>query len=304
MADTILRAMAADDQIRILVASTRNICEYAKNNHDLTPATTVALGRLLTAGSMMGAMMKNDDELLTLQIKGDGPIGSMTVTANTKAEVKGFVAHPEATSNDPLKTQSVIGEGMLRIIKDIGLKEPYIGTTPLITGEIAEDLTYYYAFSEQIPTSMALGVTINSENEVQAAGGFILQLLPGCDKALIDTMEQRLSQSEPITDLLDKGYNLKEIADIIFGDIDIKVMDEIPTFFECDCTKEKVIKALITVGKKELKEMVDDGEPIEIKCDFCSKKYVFTPEELSILLQRMQQIKRKRPPQNASSTES
>ena len=285
MSDYIVRATAADGQIRAYAATTRELCAHAHKIHNTSPAATVALGRLLTAGSLMGSMMKNDDEGLTLQIKGDGPIGGLTVTANSKADVKGFVFEPQVKSENPLETEKVIGNGNLSIIKDIGLKEPYVGTSPLVTGEIAEDLTYYYAFSEQIPTSVALGLTLKEETEVNQAGGFIIQLMPYTSDEIIDQLEKKLSQAESVTSLLEKGQTPEEILEIILGDFGVNIIDRLPTQFKCDCSRERVTKALISVGEKDLQEMIDDGKTIEVNCDFCGKHYYFTPEELQILLQ-------------------
>lgn len=284
MSDYIVRATAANNQIRAYAATTRELCEHAHKIHETSPAVTVALGRLLTAGSLMGSMMKNDDEVLTLQIKSDGPIGGLTVTANSKADVKGFAFEPKAKSADPLKTVEVIGNGNLNIIKDIGLKEPYAGTSPLVTGEIAEDLTYYYAFSEQIPTSIALGLTLKEGTEVNAAGGFIIQLMPNTSDEIIDELEIKLSQAPSVTSLLEKGQTPEEILEIILGSFGLNIIDTIPTTFKCDCSKDRVTKALIAVGEKDLKDMIDDGKTIEANCDFCSKHYHFTPQELDILL--------------------
>lgn len=285
MSDYIVRATAADGQIRAYAATTRELCAHAHKIHNTSPAATVALGRLLTAGSLMGSMMKNDDEVLTLQIKGDGPIGGITVTANSKADVKGFVFEPQVKSENPLETEKVIGNGNLSIIKDIGLKEPYVGTSPLVTGEIAEDLTYYYAFSEQIPTSVALGLTLKEETEVNQAGGFIIQLMPYTSDEIIDRLEKKLSQAESVTSLLEKGQTPEEILEIILGDFGVNIIDRLAAQFKCDCSRERVTKALISVGEKDLQEMIDDGKTIEVNCDFCGKHYYFTPEELQILLQ-------------------
>ena len=285
MSDYIVRATAADGQIRAYAATTRELCAHARKIHNTSPAATVALGRLLTAGSLMGSMMKNDDEVLTLQIKSDGPIGGITVTANSKADVKGFVFEPQVKSENPLETEKVIGNGNLSIIKDIGLKEPYVGTSPLVTGEIAEDLTYYYAFSEQIPTSVALGLTLKEETEVNQAGGFIIQLMPYTSDEIIDQLEKKLSQAESVTTLLEKGQTPEEILEIILGEFGVNIIDRLPTQFKCDCSRERVTKALISVGEKDLQEMIDDGKTIEVNCDFCGKHYYFTPEDLQILLQ-------------------
>lgn len=285
MSDYIVRATAADGQIRAYAATTRELCAHAHKIHNTSPAAIVALGRLLTAGSLMGSMMKNDDEVLTLQIKSDGPIGGITVTANSKADVKGFVFEPQVKSENPLETEKVIGNGNLSIIKDIGLKEPYVGTSPLVTGEIAEDLTYYYAFSEQIPTSVALGLTLKEETEVNQAGGFIIQLMPYTSDEIIDQLEKKLSQAESVTTLLEKGQTPEEILEIILGEFGVNIIDRLPTQFKCDCSRERVTKALISVGEKDLQEMIDDGKTIEVNCDFCGKHYYFTPEDLQILLQ-------------------
>ena len=285
MSDYIVRATAADGQIRAYAATTRELCAHAHKIHNTSPAATVALGRLLTAGSLMGSMMKNDDEVLTLQIKGDGPIGGITVTANSKADVKGFVFEPQVKSENPLETEKVIGNGNLSIIKDIGLKEPYVGTSPLVTGDIAEDLTYYYAFSEQIPTSVALGLTLKEETEVNQAGGFIIQLMPYTSDEIIDRLEKKLSQAESVTSLLEKGQTPEEILEIILGDFGVNIIDRLPAQFKCDCSRERVTKALISVGEKDLQEMIDDGKTIEVNCDFCGTHYYFTPEELQILFQ-------------------
>lgn len=285
MNDTIIRATAADDQIRIYGALTTKMCEHAREIHGLSPAVTVALGRLLTAGALMGSMMKNDDEVLSLQVKGDGPLQGMTVTANAKPNVKGFAHNPTAQSSDPLIVKDIMGEGFLTVVKDFGLKEPYVGTSPLVSGEIAEDLTYYYAMSEQIPTSIALGVTLTEDGAVEVAGGFVLQLMPDADDTLIDRLESRLIHSPSVTELLSQGHGARELLQILFAPFGLKINDELPTRFECDCTKEKVIKALVAVGEKDLQEMIDEDQPVTIKCDFCSQEYVFEPAELSILLQ-------------------
>ncbi len=285
MSDYIVRATAAQGHIRAYAAVTTQLCETARTAHSATPAVTVALGRLLTAGSLMGGMSKNADEVLTLRIDCEGPLSGMTVTANGKAEVKGFAFNHDVDSIDPLKVSNLIGgAGKLTIIKDIGLKEPYVGTSPLATGEIAEDLTYYYAMSEQIPTSVALGVTLNDDHSVQAAGGFIIQLMPDIDDALVDQLEAALSHAPSVTDMLAAGKTPEDILHLLLDAFDLDIIDTLPTAFVCDCSRDRVHKALMSVGEKDIRGMIAEGETVEINCDFCGRHYYFTPEDLQKLL--------------------
>lgn len=290
MADYIIRATAAGGQVRAFAATTRDLVEEAKNAHNTSPVATAALGRLLTAGTMMGIMMKNERDLLTLRMEGDGPIGGLLVTADSMGNVKGYAFHPDVMlpPNDKgkLDVGGALGVGVLSVIKDIGLKDPYVGQTILVSGEIAEDLTYYYATSEQVPSSVALGVLMNRDNTVRQAGGFILQMMPGASDEIIDKLEERLGSISPITSLLDEGKSPEEILGDLLGDMDLVIQDQIPAAFHCDCTKERVERALISIGKKEINEMIDEGKSIEVGCQFCNKKYSFTVEELSGLLEK------------------
>ncbi len=290
MTDYIIRASAADNQIRALAATTRELVEHARQIHNTSPVATAALGRLLTAGAMMGSMMKGDTDILTLQIKGDGPIGGITVTADSKAVVKGYAYHPEAmlpaNEKGKLDVRGILGDGILTVIKDLGLKEPYVGQTHLVSGEIAEDLTYYYATSEQIPSSVALGVLMNKDNTVKRAGGFILQLLPFAEEEVITKLENKISQLDGITGLLDRELGPELILEYILGDFGLTILDRLPTAFECNCSKHRVEKAVISIGPKEIREMIRDNEPIEVNCHFCNKHYSFSVEELQGLLQK------------------
>ncbi|MEY8336835.1 Hsp33 family molecular chaperone HslO [Lachnospiraceae bacterium 62-35] len=290
MGDYIIRATAANGQIRAFAATTKELTEYARAAHNTSPVATAALGRLLTAGTMMGVMMKGEEDLLTLKIEGDGPIGGLTVTADAKGDVKGYVFNPSVmlppNSQGKLDVGGAVGQGTLRVICDVGLKEPYVGQTALVTGEIAEDLTYYYAASEQTPSSVALGVLMNKDNTVRQAGGFILQLLPGASEEVISALEGKLGQVKSITRLLDEGNTPEMILSHILGDCRLEIMDRLPCRFSCNCTRERVEKALISVGKKEIREMIQDGKTIEVNCHFCSKHYAFTIEELQDLLKR------------------
>ena len=262
MTDYIVRATAANNQIRAFAATTRELVEYARTIHNTSPVATAALGRLLTAGTMMGVMMKGEKDILTLQIKGSGPIGGIIVTANSKGAVKGYVHNPNvilpANQYGKFDVAGAIGAGMLTVIKDLGLKEPYVGQIELISGEIAEDLTYYFASSEQVPSSVALGVLMNKDNTVRHAGGFILQLLPQAEEEVIVKLEERIGQLEGITGLLDKGMTPEMILEHLIGDMGMEIMEKYPTAFECNCSKERVESAVVSVGKKEIQEMIDE----------------------------------------------
>ena len=290
MSDYIIRATAADGQIRAFAATTRELTEFARQAHNTSPVATAALGRLLTGAAMMGVMMKGAEDILTIKIEGDGPIGGLTVTADSKGNVKGYVFNPEVmlppNEKGKLDVGGALGIGVLSVIKDIGLKEPYVGQTILVTGEIAEDLTYYFATSEQTPSSVALGVLMNKDNTVRQAGGFILQLLPGASEEVISTLENRLKEITSITSFLDAGNTPEMILTHILGDFNLEILDKIPTQFACNCSKERIEKALISIGKKELQEMIDEGKTIEMNCHFCNKHYPVTVKELKSLLEK------------------
>lgn len=290
MEDYIIKATAADHQIRAYAATTRNMVETARQAHNTSPVATAALGRLLTAGAIMGSMMKGDDDVLTLKMEGTGPIGGIVVTANAAADVKGYVYNPEvlihAKPNGKLDVSGSIGAGMLQVIQDVGLKEPYVGQIALVSGEIAEDLTYYYATSQQTPSSVALGVLMNKENTVRQAGGFILQLLPGTEDAVIDQLEAKLSQITSITSMLDTGMTPEDILQEVLGDMGLEIMEKVPTRFHCDCDKKRVERAIVSLGENDLRELVDANEPIEVSCHFCNTHYTFTPEEMQEILVR------------------
>lgn len=288
MKDYIIRATAANNQIRVFVATTRHLVEEARSLHQTSPVATAALGRLMTAASIMGAMLKNEQDLLTLQIKCAGPIQGLVVTANAKAQVKGYVYEPniELPLNDggKLDVASALGLGVLTVIQDIGLKEPYIGQTHLVTSEIGDDLTYYFATSEQVPSVVALGVLVDRDYSVKQSGGFILQLLPDADKSLADQLEANLSQISSITSLLEAGKTPEDILKLVLGDLEFVIHDKVETEFYCNCDKDRVEKVLISVGRKDLQEMYDEGETVELNCHFCSKKYKFSQQELGNIL--------------------
>lgn len=290
MNDYMIRATAADGQIRAFAATTKEMVETAKNAHNTSPIATAALGRLMTAAAMMGSDLKGEGELLTLRIEGDGPIGGLLVTADGKGDVKGYAFNPDVmlppNAQGKLDVGGSLGLGVLSVIKDIGLKEPYVGQTQLVTGEIAEDLTYYFATSEQVPSSVALGVLMNKDNTVRQAGGFIIQLLPGASDEIIDKLEAKLSGISSITSLLDAGKTPEEILTDILGEFGLEILKKMPVQFHCDCERSRVEKAIISIGRKEIQDMIDEGKEIEVNCQFCNKHYKFSVDELGEMLKK------------------
>lgn len=284
MSDYIIRATAGEGQIRAFVATTKEMVEKARSLHNTSPVATAALGRLLTAGAMMGCMMKGDKDLLTLQIRGTGPLKGIVVSADSSAKVKGYVFEPDvllpATKEGKLDVAEAIGVGMLSITRDLGMKEPYSSQTNLVTSEIAEDLTHYFANSEQVPSAVALGVLLSKENTVEQAGGFIIQLMPFADDKIIDALENGIKKITSITSLQEKGMIPEDILKEVLGDIKIDSMERIPTEFDCNCTRDRVSKALVLVGKKDIDEMIKDDEEVEVKCHFCNTSYKFSKEEM------------------------
>lgn len=289
MNDYIVRATAADGQVRAFAATTKELVEAAREHHNTSPVATAALGRLLTAGAMMGSMMKNDTDMLTLQVRGDGPLDGITVTADSKGDVKGYVNHPDVMlppKNGKLDVGGAVGIGLLQVIKDMGLKEPYSGQTILVSSEIAEDLTYYFANSEQVPSSVGLGVLMDKDNTVACAGGFIIQMMPFAKEETISQIEENLKNITSVTDHLKKGETPEQILEILLGNLGLEITSTMPTKFYCNCSKERVEKAVISVGKKEIQDMIDDGQDIEVKCHFCNTAYKYSVEELKDILKR------------------
>ena len=290
MADYIVRAMAANQQVRAFAIYSKDMVEKARAAHNTSPVATAALGRLLSAGAMMGVMMKGDKDVLTLQMKGSGPLGGNTVTADSFGNVKGYVDHPEAmlppNAAGKLDVGGAIGVGILNVIKDMGLKEPYNGSCELQTGEIGDDLTYYFAVSEQIPSAVGLGVLMEKDNTVKQAGGFIIQLMPFVEEKVVAALEAKLANVKSVTSMLDAGYTPEMILEELLGEFGLEITDTMPTQFLCDCDKDRVEKALIGVGRRELNAMVQEGKTIEVGCHFCNTKYEFTVEELKSLIKR------------------
>lgn len=290
MNDYIVRAVAADSQIRAFAAVTTETVETARKDHNTSPVATAALGRLLTGGAMMGVMMKGENDILTLQIKGDGPINGITVTADSKGRVKGYAGNPQvlipANSKGKLDVSGAVGNGILNVIKDMGLKEPYSGQVSLQTGEIAEDLTYYFAVSEQVPSAVGLGVLMNKDNTVRQAGGFIVQVMPFAEESTIAKLEQNVQKIQSVTTLLEQGHTPESLLEQVLEGFDIEINDTIPTEFYCNCDKNRVEKALISIGRKELNELIQEGKEVELNCHFCNTNYVFSVEELKEILRK------------------
>lgn len=290
MKDYIVRATAAGAQIRAFAATTRNLVEHARTAHGTSPVATAALGRLLSAGAMMGTMLKGEKDLVTLQIKGDGPIHGITVTADSFARVKGYADYPGVmlppNAIGKLDVGGAVGNGMLTVIRDLGLKEPYVGQTILQTGEIAEDLTYYFAASEQIPSTVGLGVLMEKDNTVKQAGGFIIQLMPFAEDEVIEKLEENLKKMPSVTSILDEGKTPEELLAVVLDGIELEITDTVPTEFYCNCDKKRIEKAIISIGEKDIKEMIEEGKEIEVKCHFCNSAYTFSVEELKELLKK------------------
>ena len=289
MKDYIVRAAAANTQIRAFAAVTTELVEEARQRHGTSSVATSALGRLLTGGVMMGSMMKNEEDMLTIQIKCSGQIGGLTVTADSRGHVKGYVYNPDVMlppKNGKLDVGGALGQGVLTVIKDMGLKEPYSGQTILQTGEIAEDLTYYFATSEQVPSSVGLGVLMEKDNTVRCAGGFIVQVMPFIEDKVLEKLEQNIRKIQSVTSMLDNGHTPEEMLGQVLEGLDLEITDTLPAEFYCNCSKERIEKAIISVGRREIQSMIDDGREIEVKCHFCNTAYKYSVDELKELLKR------------------
>lgn len=290
MSDYIVRATAGNAQIRVFAAYTKDMVEEARKRHNTSPVATAALGRLMTASAMMGSMLKGEKDLLTLRIHADGPIQGITVTADSKARVKGYVGNPNvilpANKLGKLDVAGAVGVGFMDVIKDMGLKEPYVGQTVLQTSEIAEDLTFYFANSEQVPSSVGLGVLMSKDNTVAQAGGFIIQLLPFAEESVIAKLEKKLANITSVTTLLAQGNTPEDLVELLCKDLDPVITDKIDTSFYCNCDKARVEKALISVGRKELQDMIEEGKEIEMNCHFCNTSYTFSVDEMKQLIRK------------------
>lgn len=284
MSDYIVRATAADDQIRAFAITAREMVERARQIHGTSPVATAAFGRLLMGASMMGSMMKGEKDILTIRMRGDGPINGITVTADSSADVKGYVGNPNIVIPPnylgKLDVGAAIGYGTMTVTKDLGMKEPYSSQINLTTSEVAEDLTYYFASSEQIPSSVALGVLMEKDNTVKQAGGFIIQLMPFAEDKVISFLEEKISKITSVTDMLESGMSPEDILNEVTGELGLKINDRISPAYKCNCSRQRVAKALISIGRKELQDMINDGKEVSVNCNFCNTDYTFSVSEL------------------------
>lgn len=290
MSDYIVRATAANDQIRAFAITSREMVEKARQLHETSPVATAAFGRLLTGAAVMGSMMKGEKDILTIRMRGDGPINGITVTADSGSNVKGYVGNPNVIIPPnylgKLDVGAAIGYGTMSVTKDLGMKEPYTSQINLTTSEVAEDLTYYFAASEQVPSAVALGVLMEKNNTVKQAGGFILQLMPFAEEKVISFLEDKVNKISSVTDMLEKGMTPEDILEEVVGELGLKINDKIPTAYKCNCSRERVSRALVSIGKKELNDMINDGKEININCNFCNTNYAFSVAELKELYKK------------------
>lgn len=293
--DKLIRGTAKDGMIRVIGCITTDVVNDGAAVHNCTPVAAAALGRMLTAGVLLGSTLKNEKEVVTTKINGNGPIGGITVTAYNNGNVKGLVGNPDIelplNSKGKLDVGAAVGkDGLLYVIKDLGMKDPYVGQVPIHSGEIAEDFTYYFTVSEQTPSAVSLGVLVDKDLTIKAAGGFIIQMMPDADPLLADLLTYRLEEIPSITEMISSGKTIEEILEYIFDGMDLKISDEIinPKYY-CDCSRERIEKALLSIGEKDLTEIYEEGHDEELVCHFCNKKYKFTQEEIGKLLEAAKQ---------------
>lgn len=289
MKDYLIRGIDEGGTIRIFVATTTNMVEEARVTHDTAPTSTAAIGRALTAAGMMGVMMKNKEDRLTLKISGDGPIGDIMMVSNSDGDIKGYVDHPHADVpnriDGKLDVAGVVGtNGTITTIMDLGLKDPYVGQSTLVSGEIAEDLASYYLVSEQQPSAVSLGVLVDKDISVRAAGGYIIQLLPGTTEEDIVKIEEALATIEPISSLIDQGLSPEEIMEKVLPGFNMKILDKVELKYKCDCSRDRIEQVLISIGNHELKAMIEEDGKAEVVCHFCNTKHQFNKEELEKLI--------------------
>ena len=289
MKDKLIRATAKDGQVRIIAAITTELVNEATKTHECMPTASAALGRMLTGGVLMGAMLKNDTDSLTIQIDGGGEAKGITVTAHNDGSVKGYIGNPKIdlplNEKGKLEVGGAIGKnGYLKVIKDMGLKEPYVGQVPIYTGEVGDDIAYYFTVSEQTPSAVALGVLVDTDLSIKAAGGFIIQMMPGASEFLADIITYRLEEIPSVTSMIEKGMTIEEILEFVFEDMDLKIYDSLVPEYKCDCSRERVERVLMSIGKNDLQEIYDDGKTEEILCHFCNKTYDFKPEDIKKIL--------------------
>ncbi|TCS80141.1 Hsp33 family molecular chaperone HslO [Tepidibacillus fermentans] len=285
MKDYLIKALAFEGKIRAYAIRSTHLVNELQKSHQTTPVASAALGRAATVGAMMGAMLKGE-ERLTIQIKGDGPIGQIIIDANAKGIVRGYITNGQVdlplNEKGKLDVASAVGKGHLYVIKDLGLKDYYVGSVPLISGELGEDFTYYFAHSEQIPSAVGVGVLVNPDYQIRAAGGFIIQILPGMSDDDIQFVEQRLAELNSVTNLIDQGLSPEQILESLLGEI--KILEQLDIKFQCNCSHERIDQMLIGLGKEEIENMIEKEGKAEITCQFCNKKYHYDKEDLERLL--------------------
>ncbi len=287
MGDYIVRVTAAQGTVRAFAAMTTEMVGQASEIHGLSPIATAALGRTLTAAAMMSRMFKGEKDKLTIQIKGDGPLGGIVVASDSKANVRGYVHNPNVylplNERGKLDIRTAMGEGYINVIKDMGLKEPYVGLSQLVSGEIADDLTYYFATSEQVPSTVALGVLIDSSG-VTSAGGFIIQMMPGAEEETVSALEKRLIGFPPISKLISEGTTPEEILNMLLEGMEPKIVETVPCGFKCNCSRERMERNLISIGRNDLLEILEDGKGAELQCHFCNTKYNFSHKNIEDII--------------------
>jgi molecular chaperone Hsp33 len=287
--DYIVRATASDGAIRAFAAVTGDMVQKAHETHLTSPVASAALGRALTAAALMSQMLKNEKDTITLQIKGDGPLGGIVTVADSNANVRGYVYNPEVhvplTPEGKFDVSAAVGkDGYLNIIKDLGLKEPYIGYVKLVSGEIGDDLAYYFASSEQVPSVVALGVLVNPDGSIQQAGGYIIQRLPDAGEEIVENLERKIANATPVTTLLSHGNSPEDILEILLGDLKLNIIDKIPCYYKCNCSRERMERNILTLGKAEIEDLIEKQHGAELQCHFCNTKYYFSEEELRQLI--------------------
>ena len=286
----LVRAMTRDGFVKAVAVTTTDIVERARQIHKSLPTATAALGRLLSAASMMGNMQKVENGSITLQVKGGGPLGTVLAVSDADGNVRGYVQHPQISLMEKYRGKLDVGgavgtDGMLTVIRDLQMKEPYIGSVELVSGEIAEDIASYFVQSEQCPTACALGVLVDTDQHVRAAGGYIIQLLPGAPDSTIDRIEAGIEKAGAVTTLLDQGLSAQQLLEKVMEDLDLEILETAPVEYRCYCSRDRVTSTLISLGKKELQEIVEDEETIHIECQFCDTIYDFTPAEIAEILE-------------------
>ncbi|WP_318582931.1 redox-regulated molecular chaperone HslO [Bacillus paranthracis] len=291
MKDYLVKALAFDGEVRAYSVRTTNTVSEAQRRHDTWRTASAALGRSLTAGTMMGAMLKGDQKL-TIKVEGNGPIGPILVDAHANGDVRGYVTNPhvdfEGTEQGKLRVYQAVGtEGFVTVIKDIGMREPFIGQSPIVSGELGEDFTYYFAVSEQTPSSVGVGVLVNGDDSILAAGGFILQIMPGAQEETISFIEERLQKIPPVSTLIEQGLSPEELLYAVLGEDKVKVLETMDVKFNCTCSRERIESVLISLGKTELEQVREEEEETEVHCHFCNERYKFSKEDITNLIENL-----------------